>query len=1495
MKKYFLISNLFLLGATMVQGQRTLPASYAPDAKVSYIRTWDALAPETDANTLQGRAVKDARMTTQYFDGLGRLLQTVVKQGSLVTNPSSPVSAAGAVDLVSSADYDEFGREQFKYLPSPANATGNNTHINDGFFKLNPFQQQAAFYSNTNQAVNPIANQGETFFYSQTNFEASPLNRITETFAPGNSWAGTATLPAEANHRSIKAKYWLNTTTDAVRIWNVSNGSIGTFGTYETSSIYPTGELFKNATVDEQGKQVIEFKDKEGKVILKKVQLTAAADEGPGRDHTGWLCTYYIYDNLGNLRCVMQPEGVKTLSNPSVNWQLSSIILNEQCFRYEYDNSSRMIVKKVPGAGEVYLVYDKRDRMVMSQDALMRIDNKWLVTKYDELNRPIETGLWATADAATALWIQGKTAALPFPVTGSNYEKLTETHYDDYSGLPAPLSNTYLATWNSHFAATSNSIWPYPQMPVQSIATLGLVTWSAVKVLGTSATFLYTASIYDDKGRVIQVQSTNEKGGTDVLTTQYSWAGQPLMLVQKQQITGASAQITTGVAKMNYDELGRLVKTEKKVANTNVNSGVMPAVYTITGQSEYNALGQLKKKAIGQQKDGSGNYTTTPIETLDYDYNIRGWMLGANREYARDLPEKQNNYFGFDLGYDKINNNLVGNQTYNAAQYNGNITGMVWKSKGDGEKRKYDFSYDGANRLLKGDFSQYTGSVFSQDAGVNYNIKIGDGANPDLSYDYNGNIKRMQQWGLKTTGSTQIDDMLYTYYTGTNKLQAVTEQNAGTADHKLGDFTDKNTTATDYGYDRNGNMVTDLNKNITGTTGVELGSGAITYNYLNLPQLITVADKGTITYTYDAAGNKLRKITTDNTVNPAKITTTDYIAGMVYENNALQFLGQEEGRIRLSTVNSQPVFVYDYMIKDHLGNVRMVLTEEQKIDKYPVASLEDAKITTEDDYYTIDNSKIVDVSSLFVPPPAYTNDNGIGNNPTDVGFETANSSKLYQLNATSNKTGLGITLKVMAGDRIDIHGTSYWNQENTGGSSVNAAPAVIDLLSGLLGSPSSAAGGKATATQLDGITEVNGPLGSFISQPGRNNSSYPGRPKAFINYIFLDEQFKMAGGGFSAVKADGGLKLDHFAELQNKVAPKNGYVYIYVSNESPVDVFFDNLQVVHTRGLILEETHYYPFGLKMSGISSKALNGVAENKAKFNSIEFNDDFDLNMYDAFYRNLDPQIGRFWQIDPRPNETFSVYSAMANNPIVFSDPLGDTTWLYSKNGQYMGMLADNLANQTHFLDVIPDEKASVADFSSLSIDDQTKYAKIFREKSIAFMGNNTLADMKTIVDAAIKSNKEVLFTGTVGKDKEIRLTAVRTSSGEYARLEDVDKILDASFTKEQQANMFLVGHVHQQKESTGGIIQTSGGNPLYHFGRPSSAINGDSGDYGPYLYRSATATQRGQSPALILSRYGFTVYGTASSKPKYESQIDEYVTEGKVEPSKESYFLYKQLKK
>ncbi len=105
-------------------------------------------------------------------------------------------------------------------------------------------------------------------------------------------------------------------------------------------------------------------------------------------------------------------------------------------------------------------------------------------------------------------------------------------------------------------------------------------------------------------------------------------------------------------------------------------------------------------------------------------------------------------------------------------------------------------------------------------------------------------------------------------------------------------------------------------------------------------------------------------------------------------------------------------------------------------------------------------------------------------------------------------------------------------------------------------------------------------------------------------------------------------------------------------------MFFDNVQVTNICGPLLEETHYYPFGLTMAGISSKAA-GKLENKKFYNGIEHTTDLGLNQYDAFYRTLDPQTGRFWQVDPETDsqENSSPYESMGNNPISNVDPLGD----------------------------------------------------------------------------------------------------------------------------------------------------------------------------------------------------------------------------------------------
>lgn len=1234
---------------------RAIPAAYPAGAKVNYVRTWDAAAPEQDANALTTRLLKDVKQATQYIDGLGRPLQTVLKQGSMATG-------AAATDVVSPVEYDVIGREQYKYTgyAEPTAA--------DGLFKLNPFAQQAAFMAAQ------YGNQGETYFYGKTNFEASPLNRVDKSMPAGNSWVGS--------NRGVDMKYWLNTVNDDVKKWSVSNVA-NSLGTYNITGAYPAGELYKNGSVDEHGKQVLEFKDKEGKVILKKVQLTAAADDGStGSSYPGWLCTYYIYDDLNQLRCVVQPRGVELIYPSFV--LTDATILAEQCFRYEYDDRSRMIRKKVPGAGEVWMVYDGRDRLVMTQDANMRAQQKWLYTTYDVLlNRPVSTGLITDPakynDLAYHLTAAYNSTAYP-NIASYTSEELSRAFYDSYSWLGSyttQLAAVYNNSYNTYFQTASNASWPYPQTNTQSTLLKGMVTGSRIKVLGTS-TYLYTIPFYDDKGRVIQTQSTNISNGTDIITTQYSWAGQPLVMIQKQDKQGSNAQVTVIVSQMTYDDLGRVIKTEKKVSNTLVNSNTMPAYKTIV-QNDYDALGQLKKKKLAPAFNSNAG-----LETMNYEYNIRGWLLGANRDYAKDA--NSTNYFGFDLGYDKASNNIMGGQAYTNPQYNGNIEGMVWKSKGDGEKRKYDFAYDAANRLMKADFSQYSGSIFDQSAGVNYNMKMGDGISTASAYDANGNILQMQQWGLKINSSVQIDNLTYTYQTKANKLQQVTDASNDNSS-KLGDFKydGATKTATDYSYDVNGNLNLDNNKAIS----------AIVYNYLNLPQGITVTGKGSISYNYDAAGNKLQKITTETPSaangNKTITTTTTYLGGLVYESkitnpantpnddytDRLQLIAHEEGRIRFKPlVGAVPAsFAYDYMLKDQLGNVRMVLTEEQQVDRYPTATLEANAVVQEQTFFDINTNNVV-----INPPgvPAYTNDNGT-NNPSTFGTPTATSQKMYKLNAATSRTGLSMVLKVMAGDKLDILAKSFY-QYNSGtvtNSPLNATDLINNFL-GTGGSANTASVHGATATILSSNTlGTFNPLGFFSTNNPVNTAN---NVKAGLCYIVFDDQFKYVSGSFDPVSAstNGGLK-SHF--LQNIAIPKNGYIYIYCSNESNINVFFDNLEVVHTRGQILEESHFNSWGIRLEGICSKAALKI-DNKYQYNgkelqSKEFSDGSGLEEYDYGARLLDPQLGVWHNPDPLADisRRWSPYVYAYDNPVRFIDPDGMYSSPFQKSDAQKTMDGEN----------------------------------------------------------------------------------------------------------------------------------------------------------------------------------------------------------------------------
>ena len=236
-----------------------------------------------------------------------------------------------------------------------------------------------------------------------------------------------------------------NLLSDSVRIWTVNSSGLPI-----SSSVYSAGTLFRFVTTDENDRLAIEYKDKLGRTILKKNQIS----ESPSMHHDGWLCTYYVYDSFGKLRVVMPPKTISTLRTLN-NWGGSTWNSNRYglYYLYSYDERGRLISKKLPGKAPEEMVYDLQDRLVAFRDSMLIVQGKWLYTKYDPLGRVVMTGLVTNSNARSSLQstlntlgannaiinsTSGKTGTtnaggFPRATDGGEGEVLSVNYYDNYN------------------------------------------------------------------------------------------------------------------------------------------------------------------------------------------------------------------------------------------------------------------------------------------------------------------------------------------------------------------------------------------------------------------------------------------------------------------------------------------------------------------------------------------------------------------------------------------------------------------------------------------------------------------------------------------------------------------------------------------------------------------------------------------------------------------------------------------------------------------------------------------------------------------------------------------------------------------------------------------------------------------------------------------------------------------------------------------------------
>lgn len=857
MKKILTILHILLVAFSYAQ-------SLTPSENYIYSRTYLESVTTEQPGASQIQSVK-------YFDGLGRSTQSISIKGT----PSGK-------DLAVPITYDASGRKTKDYLPQPVDSQNGAYLPNVGENSVN------AYYGVPNA-------------YSEVSYENSPLARVEKKAAPGTDWriTGNHTQKAEQTTNAggeVRKITATSTWNPSTQISDVALDAVSD-NAYTTNGFYNANILVKTIARDEEDHEIQTFTDPTGKQIL--IRKINKKENGTTEN----LDTYYVYDDFENLVFVIPPRA--SAAATTIN-QLNTK-LNILCYQYKYDKYNRNVEKKLPGKDWEYVVYDKQNRPILTQDANLRITTNtfgkkgWIFTKYDAFGRVVYTGFFANTGTRIAM----QTAVNNMSANGLNNETTATTPFTQGSmniyytqnafptGSMTVLSVNYYDEYPTGAPIQPNLV--QNQTTMKSVPTAFTSNgYSSVRSTKTFPTGSYVRNIendswssafiwYDTLGRAVGTYGQNHLGGFTKTETSLDFSGKATESYVYHSRNTTSAQVTIK-DRYVYNPQNFLLKHYQQI-----NSNAEELISDLT----YNDLGQVTNKKTGGA-----------LQSADYTYNIRGWLTGINPNDMGNLGSK---LFAYKIKYNQREGVETPNNEYTdlkvKPRYNGGIAEVDWKTASDNIQRRYGYAYDGINRLKAG-FYQTDANPYLKEY------------NEILDYDLNGNISTLKRTAGAISGTSQtIDNLTYIYDDG-NRLTNVTDvsQNYNGYPASSGTLID---------YDDNGNMTSQKDK----------GINKIGYNYLDLPSSVIynstyiiqdpfmgqVERNVNTQYTYDAGGKKLRSVYTyfvGKSQTEIK-KTTDYLDNFQYDNNVLQFYANEEGYYDFV----QNKYIYHY--KDHLGNIRL--------------------------------------------------------------------------------------------------------------------------------------------------------------------------------------------------------------------------------------------------------------------------------------------------------------------------------------------------------------------------------------------------------------------------------------------------------------------------------------------------------------------------------------------------------------------------------------------
>lgn len=595
-----------------------------------------------------------------YYDGLGRPLQTVEKAVKSGTRTGS--------NLATFQEYDVFGRESNLWLPIATTAD----YVAGSTFKTSA----PANYGNDSRP------------YNQPVYENSPLNRVSQQYGPGAAW-GT---------HPVGTEYMTNTASSPL---NCINYEVSSSSVLTNSGSYATGQLYVTKSTDEDGNVTYTFVDKLGQTVLTRQMKGDEAHD-----------TYYVYDDFGDLRFVLQPM---YQSEPN---------LDEYTFQYTYDGRHNCVRKKVPGAQYVEYVYDSADRIIFSQNGNQRLSGKWTFYEYDPMGR---------------LTCQGE--CIGKSVT-SNRVELLHNYYDNYIAFRSAISN------NVNFPDDTSG------------NGKGYQTGSIVTVLG-STTKLYIANYYDIKGHLMKQVQSNLLGGYETTTSSYTFTDKLSALTHVHTASGRTT--CTEMYTYTYDERDRISKVEHTL------NGVKVTLSTTT----YDNLGRLSTKSfhgsatnkltysynirnwlssINSTRFTQNLYYNTGSGTARYNGNISSvtWQAGGESTTR-----------GYKFTYDGLNRLLAA--TYgegtaintNANRFSENVTGYdkngnIKTLQRYGQTSSSDYGLiDNLTYTLSGNqLNRVDDAVTASAYNNGFEFKNGSSAANEYAYDANGNLTKDSNKGI---------------------------------------------------------------------------------------------------------------------------------------------------------------------------------------------------------------------------------------------------------------------------------------------------------------------------------------------------------------------------------------------------------------------------------------------------------------------------------------------------------------------------------------------------------------------------------------------------------------------------------------------------------------------------------------------------------------------------------------------------------------------------